>query len=79
MNMIPTRDGEVGLADLFVTFRDDAALSAALTEAAMGRGLAPEMALPLAVSYIRRLEATVLRLEAAQGPAAATVAMGSRP
>jgi exonuclease VII small subunit len=76
--MICNLDGEAALAASFAIFRDGAELTAALTEAAAGRGMAPAMALALAVAHIRRLEATVRRLEAAQGPAVAH-GMGGRP
>jgi len=79
MNMLDLLARRPRLDDLFVTFKDDEELSAALTDAADGRGLAPEYALPLAVAYIRRLEATVRRLDAAQGPTPASAAVGGRP
>jgi hypothetical protein len=78
MNILDELARKPDLGDLLVAFKDDAELSAALADAAVGRGLAPQFALPLAVAYIRRLEATVRRLEAAQAPAAPAVARGSR-
>jgi len=78
MNILDELARKPDLGDLLVAFKDDAELSAALADAAAGRGLAPQFALPLAVAYIRRLEATVRHLEAAQAPAAPAVAKGGR-
>jgi hypothetical protein len=78
MNILDELARKPDLGDLLVAFKDDAELSAALADAAAGRGLAAQYALPLAVAYIRRLEATVRRLEGAQAPAAPTVAKGGQ-
>lgn len=81
MNMIPIIAPESDNLRGLVAFRDDAELSAALFDAAIGRGLPlePAVALPLAVAYIRRLEARVRALEALQGLSAPPSATGGRP